>query len=154
MATFYSAQKTKWDQTEPALNIKPAESRGRVRQEYALYEATGEAAGSVIEMFNLPNGARIIDMELVHDALGAGSTLSVGYAAHNTAAGTAVALSAAAYKAAAASTAITTVAAAATSALGKNTTVDADSTGVPVSVTTAGGTVTGTIELTCTYVVD
>jgi hypothetical protein len=39
---------------------------------------------------NLPNGARIVSGRLAHDALGGSTTLSVGYAAHNNAAGTAV----------------------------------------------------------------
>jgi len=154
MATVYSVQKTKWSQTEPSLLVTPAESRGRVRQDYALYEATALPIGSVIEMFNIPNGARIVSMELVHDALGAGTTLSVGNAAYNTSAGVAVALSAVSYQAAAASAAIATVGAAATSALGRNTTVDVDGTGLPVSVTLAGGAATGTVELTCSWVLD
>lgn len=153
MATTYSAQKTKWDQSTPAVKIKTNEEAGRVRIAYASYEAAAVAVGT-IEMFNLPNGARILSGEVVHDALGGSTTVSVGHAAYNNAAGTAVALDVDAYKAAAASTAIATVAIAATSALGRNSVVDADGTGIPITVVTAGAAATGTIELTMLYVVD
>lgn len=153
MATTYSAQKTKWDQSTPAVKIKTNEEAGRVRIAYASYEASAVAVGT-IEMFNLPNGARILSGEVVHDALGGSTTVSVGHAAYNNAAGTAVALDVDAYKAAAASTAIATVAIAATSALGRNSVIDADGTGIPITVVTAGAAATGTIELTMLYVVD
>jgi hypothetical protein len=150
--TVYSAQKTKWDQTTPALKIKPNEFGGRVRVAYASYEAA--AVQDTIEMFNLPNGARILSGELVHDALGASTTLSVGHAAYTNSAGDAVALDVDEFKAAAASTSITTVDVAATSALGKNSVVDANEDGLPVTVVIGGANATGTIELTMYYVVD
>ena len=53
-----------------------------------------------------------------HDALGSSTTLSVGYAAHTNAAGTAVSADADEYKAAAASTSAQKVEIAATIALG------------------------------------
>jgi hypothetical protein len=62
------------------------------------------ASGDVIEMFVLPDGARLLTGSFAHDAMGANTTLAVGYAAHTNAAGTAVSAAAAAYKAAAAST--------------------------------------------------
>ena len=153
MATTYSAQKTKWDQSTPAVKIKTNEEAGRVRIAYASYEAAAVAVGT-IEMFNLPNGARILSGEVVHDALGGSTTVSVGHAAYKNADATVVALDVDAYKAAAASTAIATVAIAATSALGRNSVVDADGTGIPITVVTAGAAATGTIELTMLYVVD
>ncbi len=152
MATVYSVQKTKWDQNSPKEFIKPNEHAGRVRVSYALYEASAEQ--SDIEMFNLPNGARILSGELVHDALGASTTLSVGYAAHTKADGTAQALDVDEFKAAAASTSIGTVDIAATSALGKNSVVDADDTGMPITVSLAGANGTGTVELTMYWVLD
>ena len=79
MATVYSVQKTKWDQDSPKTKIIPSEHAGRVRVSYALYEAASLAADSVIEMFNLPNDARVLSGELVHDALGGSTTLSVGH---------------------------------------------------------------------------
>tara|TARA_R100000234_G_C5001895_1_gene180699 strand:+ start:2907 stop:3371 length:465 start_codon:yes stop_codon:yes gene_type:complete len=154
MATVYSVQKTKWDQNTPKEFIKPNELSGRVRIAYASYEASSLSAGDVIEMFNLPNGARILSGELVHDALGSSTTLSVGHAAYTNSAGTAVALDVDEYKAAAASTSITTVDIAATSALGKNSVVDANEDGIPITVVLAGAAGTGTIELTMYYVVD
>ena len=99
----YSVQKTKWSQNNPTERVKTNEFAGRVRIAYATYEASAEQ--STIEMFNLPNGARIIRGYLGHDALGSSTTLSVGYAAHTTSAGATVALDVDEYKAAAASTA-------------------------------------------------
>ena len=154
MATFYSVQKTKWDQNTPKEKIKPSESQGRVRMSYALYETSSTAADSVIEMFNLPNDARVLSGELVHAALGSGTTLSVGHAAYKNSAGTVVALDVDEWKAAAASPSITTVDIVATSALGKNTGVDADQDGIPITVVLAGGTGTGTVELTMYWVID
>ena len=154
MATVYSIQKTKWDQNVPSEKIDTTELAGRVRVAHAEYEAASLASGDVIQMFNLPNGARIISGRLAHDALGSSTTLSVGYAAHNSAAGTAVSASAAAYKAAAASTSATAVNAANTIALGENSLVDADKDGLPVSVTMGGAAGTGTIQLTMMYVID
>tara|TARA_R110000823_G_scaffold231509_1_gene358183 strand:- start:140 stop:601 length:462 start_codon:yes stop_codon:yes gene_type:complete len=153
MATTYSVQKTKWSQNSPKDFIKPNEIHGRVRIAYALYEASSVAVGT-IEMFNLPNGARILSGELVHDALGGSTTASVGHAAYVNSAGTVVALDVDEYKAAAASTGIVTVGIAATSALGRNSVVDANEDGIPITVVTAGAAATGTIELTMLYVVD
>ena len=153
MATTYSAQKTKWDQNSPTTMIKANEQAGRVRIAYASAEAASLAVGP-IEMFNLPNGARILSGEVVHDALGSSTTVSVGHAAYVNSAGTVVALDVDEYKAAAASTAIATVGIAATSALGRNSVVDANDVGIPITVVTAGAAATGTIELTMMYVVD
>jgi hypothetical protein len=153
MATTYSVQKTKWNQDTPTTRIKPNEQAGRVRVAYALAEAASLAVGP-IEMFNLPNGARILSGELMHDALGGSTTASVGHAAYKNAAGTVVALDVDEYKAAAASTGIATVDIAATSALGRNSVVDADADGIPITVVIAGAAATGTIELTMLYVVD
>jgi len=154
MATVYSIQKTKWNQNVPSQKIDTTELAGRVRVAHAEYEAASLASGDVIQMFNLPNGSRIISGRLAHDALGSSTTLSVGYAAHTNAAGTAVSASAAAYKAAAASTSATAVNAANTIALGENSLVDADKDGLPVSVTMGGAAGTGTIQLTMMYVID
>ena len=151
--TLYSVQKTKWDQNSPKEMIKTNEQHGRVRIAYALFEAASTGVNT-IEMFNIPNGARILTCELVHDAMGSSTTLSIGHAAYVNAAGTAVALDVDEYKAAAASTSITTVGGALTSALGKNMVVDANEVGLPVTVVLAGAAGTGTIELTMTYVLD
>jgi hypothetical protein len=152
MGTVYSVQKTKWDQSEPKDMIKPNEHYGRVRMSYANYVAAAEQ--SDIEMFNLPNGARILTMEVAHAALGASTTLSVGYAAHTKADGTAQALDVDEFKAAAASTSIAVTGAALTEALGRHTVCDANGDGVPITVSLAGANGTGTISLTCTWVLD
>ena len=152
MGTAYSDQKTKWNQNDPSEMIKTIEQGGRVRVAYGSFTAATEQ--SDIHMFNLPNGARVLSGELSHAALGSSTTLSVGHAAYNNAAGTAVALDVDEYKAAAASTGVVTVAIAATVALGRNSVVDADKDGIPVTVSLAGANGAGLIELLMTYVLD
>ena len=154
MATVYSVQKTKWDQNVPSEKIDTTELAGRVRVAFARYEADSLASGDVIQMFNLPNGARIVSGRLAHDGLGGSATLSVGYAAHTNAAGTAVSAAAAAYRAAATAVNAGAANAANTIALGENSIVDANKDGLPVTATLGGSAGTGTIQLTMMYVVD
>lgn len=153
MATVYSAQRTN-SRAIPVVMNKANELAGRVRVAHGTYEASALASGDVIEMFILPDGARILQGSIAHDALGASTTLSVGYAAHTNAAGTAVSAAAAAYKAAAASSSAGKADILATLALGSGTELDANEDGVPVTVTMGGAAGTGTIELTILYVVD
>lgn len=153
MATVYSAQRTN-SRATPAVMNKANELGGRIRVAHGTYEASSLASGDVIEMFILPDGARLLEGSLAHDALGASTTLSVGYAAHTNAAGTAVSASAAAYKAAAASTSAQKVDILATLALGSGSEVDANEDGMAVTVTMGGAAGTGTIEVTIKYVVD
>src|SRR5210317_1382596 len=153
MATVYSAQRTNTRAT-PAVMNKANELGGRIRVAHGTYEASALADGDVIEMFVLPDGARLLEGSLAHDALGASTTLSVGYAAHTNAAGTAVSASAAAYKAAAASTSAQKVDVLATLALGSGSETDTNEDGVAITVTMGGAAGTGTIELTVKYVVD
>jgi hypothetical protein len=153
MATVYSAQRTN-SRAVPSVNNKANELGGRIRVAHGTYEASALASGDVIEMFLLPDGARLIEGSLAHDALGASTTLSVGYGAHTDASGSAVSASAAAYKAAAASTSAQKVDVLATLALGSGSEVDANEDGMPVTVTMGGAAGTGTIELTIKYVID
>ena len=148
----YSVQKTKWSQNNPTERVKTNEQAGRIRVAYATYEASAEQ--STIEMFNLPNGARIVAGYLGHDALGSSTQLAVGYAAHTNSAGATVALDVDAYKAAAASTADQVVAFPSTMAKLAMSEVDANQDGLPVTVTLAGANGTGTISCEMFYVVD
>jgi hypothetical protein len=154
MATVYSVQKTKWDQNVPSEKIDTTELAGRVRVAFAEYEAASLAINDVIQMFNLPNGARIVSGRLAHDALNSSTELSVGYAAHTNSAGSTVALDADAYKAAGSSASATAANVANTIALGENSIVDANKDGLPVSITLTGAVASGTIQLTMFYVVD
>jgi len=154
MATVYSVQKTKWNQNVPSEKIETTELAGRVRVAFAEYEAASLAINDVVEMFNLPNGARIVSGRLAHDALNSSTQLSVGYAAHTNSAGSTVALDADAYKAAGSSASATAANVANTIALGENSVVDANKDGLPVSVTLTGAVASGTIQLTMFYVVD
>jgi len=153
MATVYSAQRTN-SRAIPSVNNKANELGGRIRVAHGTYEASSLASGDVIEMFVLPDGARLIEGSLAYDALGASTTLSVGYGAHTNAAGTAVSASAAAYKAAASTATAGKVDVLATLALGSGSEVDANEDGLPVTATMGGAAGTGTIELTIKYVVD
>ena len=154
MATVYSTQKTQWFSNNPTERTKTNEFAGRVRVAYGEYEASSLASGDVIEMFNLPSGARIISGKLCHDALGGSTTLSVGYAAHTDSAGSAVSAAAAAFKAAAASTGAQCVDVAATLALLNGSEVNANQDGMPITVSMGGAAGTGTITLTMLYVTD
>ena len=154
MATGYSTQRTTLTQNDPSDFVKANELAGSVRVAHGTYEASSLASGDVIEMFALPDGARILSGQLAHDALGSSTTLSVGFAAHTNAAGTAVSASAAAYKAAAASTSAQIVDVVATLALLNGEEVDADGSGKVVTVTMGGAAGTGSIALTMFYALD
>ena len=153
MATVYSAQRTN-SRAEPAVMNQANELGGRIRVAHGTYEASSLASGDVIEMFLLPNGARLLTGSLAHDALASSTTLSVGHGAYNNADGTAVSAAAAAYKAAASSASAGKNDILATLALGSGSELDADGDGVPITVTMGGAAGTGTIELTIMYAVD
>lgn len=153
MATVYSAQRAN-ALADPVVKNKANEFAGRVRIAHGTYEAAALPQNDVIEMFVLPNGARLLHGSIAHDALGASTTLAVGYGAHTDAAGDAVSADADAYKAAAASTSAGKADILATLALGSGSEVDVNEDGMPVTVTLGGGAGTGTIELTIFYVVD
>ena len=131
--------------------ISTTELHGRVRVAYADF--TADAAQETINMFKLPDGARIIGGRLNHAALGSSTTVSVGHAAYTQADGTVVALDVDEYKAAASSASATGSAVAATTALGENSLVDAPD-GLIVTATTAGANATGLITVQMTYVLD
>ena len=136
----------------PSEKVDTNELAGRVRVAFAEYEAATEQ--STITMFTIPNGARILSGSVSYDALNASTTISVGHGAYTNSAGTAVSADVDEYKAAAASTSAETVVAADTMALGRNSVVDADQDGIPVTVTLAGANGTGTIQLQLLYVKD
>ena len=139
-------------QATPITKLDTNELGGRVRMAFAEYEAATEQ--STITMFSLPNGARLLSGAVSHDALNSSTTLSVGYAAHTKADGTAQALDVDEYKAAAASTSATSSDFLVTMALGKNSVLDANEDGVPITVTLAGADGAGTIQLQMFYVID
>jgi len=153
MATVYSTQRTN-NRASPVVMNKANELGGRVRIAHGVYEAASLASGDVIELFILPDGARLLEGSLAHDAMGSSTTLSVGYAAHTNAAGTAVSAAPAGYKAAAASTSAQKVDILATLALGSGTETDTNEDGVAVTATMGGAAGTGTIEVTTKYAVD
>jgi hypothetical protein len=158
MATVYSDVRTDLTQDDPTEFVQANQIGGRLRVARGSYEASSLSSGDVIEMFALPNGARILEGTLCHDALGASTTLAVGHAAYTNSAGTAVAADADEFKAAAASTSAQCVSVAATLALGSGAEVDLDGEDADneyvVTVTMGGAAGTGTIELTMYYVVD
>ena len=131
--------------------ISTTELHGRVRVAYADF--TSAAAQETINMFKLPDGARIIGGRLNHAALGSSTTVSVGHAAYTQADGTAVAADVDEYKAAAAATSVSAFNIAASTALGENSLVDSPD-GLIVTATTAGANATGLITVQMTYVLD
>jgi len=131
--------------------ISTTELAGRVRIAYADFTAAG--AQETINMFKLPNGARIIGGRVNHVALGTSSTLSIGHAAYVKADETAVAADVDEYKAAASSNSVTSFNIANTTLLGENSVVDSPD-GLIVTATTAGGDATGKLEVQMTYVLD
>ena len=135
----------------PSVKISTTELHGRVRVAYADF--TAATAQETINMFKLPDGARIIGGRVNHVALGGSTTLSIGHAAYVNAAGTTVALDVDEYKAAASSASATGSAVASTTALGENSLVDAPD-GLIVTATTAGANATGLITVQMTYVLD
>jgi len=136
----------------PSEKVDTNELAGRVRVAFAEYEAATEQ--STITMFTIPNGARILSGSVSYAALNSSTTISVGHGAYTNSAGTAVSADVDEYKAAAASTSAETVVAADTIALGRNSVVDADQDGIPVTVTLAGADGAGTIQLQLLYVKD
>lgn len=149
MANSIQAQKIA---NVPSEKVKANELSGRVRVAFAEYEASAEQ--STINMFSIPNGARLLSGSVAYDALGASTTIAVGYAAHTKSDGTSEAADVDEYKAAASSATAGSVAVLDTIALGKNTVTDANKDGVPVTVTLAGANGTGTIQLQMLYVID
>jgi hypothetical protein len=119
-----------------------------------LQSTKASAEQSTVTMFTIPNGARILSGSVSYDALGASTTIAVGHGAYTDSSGATVALDVDEYKAAAASTSAETVVSADTMALGRNSVVDADEDGIPVTVTLAGADGTGTIQLQMLYVKD
>ena len=154
MATLYSTQKTKWSQNVPSEKIDTNETGGRVRIAFADVTLASAAIADVVQMVNLPNGARLIDGYLTNAALGTSTTLSVGYAAYKNAAGTTVALSAAAYLAATSTSSAARTDILATIALGAGSVVDANEDGLPITITVGGAAATGVVQVAIRYVVD
>ena len=131
--------------------ISTTELAGRVRIAYADFTAAN--AQETINMFKLPNGARIIGGRVNHVALGGSTQLSIGHAAYVKADETAVAADVDEYKAAAGSNSVTSFNIANTTLLGENSVVDAPD-GLIVTATTSGGNATGKLEVQMTYVLD
>ena len=71
MATVYSTQRTN-NRASPVVMNKANELGGRVRIAHGVYEASSLASGDVIELFILPDGARLLEGSLAHDAMGFG----------------------------------------------------------------------------------
>jgi len=155
--TVYSDVRTDTTQDDPSEFVKANQLGGSLRVARGTFEASSQAVDT-IEMFALPNGARIVSGRLCHDALGSSTQLAVGHAAYTDADGNAVAADVDEYKAAASSNSAQCVDVAATLALGAGSEVsidgaDADNEFV-VTVTLSGAAGTGTIDLTMFYVVD
>ena len=151
MATVYSTQRTTLTQDDPSGFVQANELAGNVRVAYGTYEASSLASGDVIEMFALPNGARILQGQLAHDAMGSSTTLSVGLA-YKTLRHNSLCICAATKRSASTSAQIVDIVA--TLALLNGEEVDANEDGKVVTVTMGGAAGTGTIAVTMLYVID
>jgi hypothetical protein len=140
MATVSGVNYTKQTNT-PADMVLPRDSHGRVRVMYDTYEASAVAAGSTIQLFKIPVDARVLDFKIWHDALGSSSTLAFGDSGDVDRLHAATASSSA-------SIMIPLIAAINTMA-GYTYTAE-----TVLSLTTAGASITGTIHVQLTYVVD
>ena len=63
---------------DPVVNAISGEWSGKLRVQYDTYEASSLASGSDISVARLPQGAKVWDVIIHHDALGTSVTLSVG----------------------------------------------------------------------------
>jgi hypothetical protein len=108
---------------------------------YDTYEASAVASGSTIQLFKIPVDARVLDFKIWHDALGSSSTLAFGDSGDVDRLHAATASSSA-------SIMIPLIAAINTMA-GYTYTAE-----TVLSLTTAGASITGTIHVQLTYVVD
>tara|TARA_R100001224_G_scaffold101671_1_gene73300 strand:+ start:118 stop:594 length:477 start_codon:yes stop_codon:yes gene_type:complete len=158
MATVFSNVRTDLTQDDPKEFVKANQLGGSVRVAHATFEASSLASGDVIEMFALPQGARVLGGYLYNDALGSSTTLSVGHSAHTNGAGASVAADADEYLAATSTSSAARTDIAATLALSANTVVDISQSVIDnefvVTATMGGAAGTGTIELMMMYVVD
>jgi len=158
MATVYSNVRTDLTQDDPKEFVKSNQLGGSIRVAQAQYEASSLSAGDIIEMFSLPQGARILGGYLYNDALGSSTTLAVGHAAYTDSSGSSVAADGDEYLAATSTSSAARTDVAATLALSANTAVDIDQSVIDnefvITVTLAGAAATGTIELVMHYVVD
>jgi len=158
MATVYSDVRTDLTQDDPSEFVKANQLAGSLRVARGVYEASSLAANDVIEMFALPNKARIVHGYVYFDALGASTDISVGHAAYVNAAGSSVAADADEFLGETDTTSAGRADVAATLALGANTEVDIDqeekNNEYVVTVTALNAAATGTIELVMFYVVD
>lgn len=140
MATVSGVNYTKQTNT-PADMVLPRDSHGRVRVMYDTYEASAVASGSTIQLFKIPVDARVLDFKIWHDALGSSSTLAFGDSGDVDRLHAATASSSA-------SIMVPLIAAIDTMA-GYTYTAE-----TVLSLTTAGASITGTIHVQLTYVVD
>lgn len=140
MATVSGVNYTKQTNT-PADMVLPRDSHGRVRVMYDTYEASSLASGSTIQLFKIPVDARVLDFKIWHDALGSSSTLAFGDSGDVDRLHAATASSSA-------SIMVPLIAAINTMA-GYTYTAE-----TVLSLTTAGASITGTIHVQLTYVVD
>lgn len=62
----------------PVVKADSSEWHGNLRVQYDSYEASSLAAGSDISVARLPKGAKVYDVIVHFDALGASTTIKVG----------------------------------------------------------------------------
>lgn len=79
MATVYGVNKTKLNEAIGSNVIETGTNNAKVGYIYDEYEAAALAAADVIQVGDLlPNGARIVNINVAFDDLGTGATIDVG----------------------------------------------------------------------------
>lgn len=84
MSTLYSVAATK-AATVPVTRYEASEHKGNLYAAYDSYTSTGAiGAADVIKFMKLPALARVVEVALSHDDLGATGSCKVGYEANGT----------------------------------------------------------------------
>ncbi len=138
---------------EPSEFLHSHEQNGRVRMAYATYEFTGRSV--CVQMFNIPNCARILGFEVSHEALGEGTSASVGHACFRSRDLVMHQADSNAYASQLDTSKISDVPSLAAASLksGRNSLVATDGSGFIVTLT-GHGKVVGKVDLICYYVTD
>lgn len=141
MAAVKGANMTKYDAgAQGSTWIDKQDIKGTTLTQIDTYEAAALASGSTIDLAQLPTGAKVVDVQLFFDALGASSTLAVG---DSTTSGRYI-------------TATSSASAGQTSVLnvdGFGYTIGTNTGDSRIIVTTAGAAITGTVKLKVQYTI-
>ena len=79
MATVYGVNKTLARDATGSNIVEGGQLKGKERVMYDTYELDSTASGTIIELGEkMPKNARVVDVELMTDAMGSGVTVIIG----------------------------------------------------------------------------